>query len=371
MKNLNDYKEIIHNCSKCGLCQSVCPIYQETGNECAVSRGQFIMLRGVIKGDLKINKNINKYLDLCLKCNKCSGFCPSDINIVDVILAAKAEYFKNSFEGKILSFLQSKLVFNNLMNCTKLFFKLINPQTWFEKKQSTKSCTKKAIYFGGCANKLEPDVEINAKKILNKMGIEVIEKNFDCCGLPFLTSGNFERFSAQARTNVKKILSDDFDYFITDCASCQWAWKEYAKYIDDAKLKEKLEKIEFKNIYELISESNLEFEYKKPYKVTFHKPCHEENIEYLEKILSKCKNIEYTQMDGMEDCCGFSGLTKPKNFSTVSKICKSKSENIKKTKSDYVLTSCFGCVLSLNLITLFTPKTKPTRLIKFLGKSKN
>ena len=49
MKDLKDYKEEIHRCSKCGLCQAVCPIYQETGNECSVSRGQFIMLGGVIK----------------------------------------------------------------------------------------------------------------------------------------------------------------------------------------------------------------------------------------------------------------------------------------------------------------------------------
>ena len=66
MKELKDYKEIIHKCSKCGLCQSVCPPYLETGNECTVSRGQFIMLRGIINGDLKMNKNINKYLALIL-----------------------------------------------------------------------------------------------------------------------------------------------------------------------------------------------------------------------------------------------------------------------------------------------------------------
>ena len=96
MKDLKDYKEEIHRCSKCGLCQAVCPIYQETGNECSVSRGQFIMLGGVIKDELKINKNINKYLDLCLKCNKCKNFCPSEIDVIDILLSAKSQYFKKS-----------------------------------------------------------------------------------------------------------------------------------------------------------------------------------------------------------------------------------------------------------------------------------
>ena len=45
IKSLSDYKEEIHRCSKCGLCQSVCPIFQLTGNECTVSRVQIIMLK--------------------------------------------------------------------------------------------------------------------------------------------------------------------------------------------------------------------------------------------------------------------------------------------------------------------------------------
>ena len=66
MHKLKDFKDEINKCSKCGLCQAVCPIYKLTGNDCAVSRGKFVMLNGVLKNDLKLNKNINKYLDLCL-----------------------------------------------------------------------------------------------------------------------------------------------------------------------------------------------------------------------------------------------------------------------------------------------------------------
>ena len=52
MRQFSDFKDDINKCSKCGLCQGVCPIYKETGNECAVSRGKFVMLDGVLKGDL-------------------------------------------------------------------------------------------------------------------------------------------------------------------------------------------------------------------------------------------------------------------------------------------------------------------------------
>ena len=44
MKKLKDFEKEINKCSKCGLCQSSCPVYHATGNECAVSKGKFVLL---------------------------------------------------------------------------------------------------------------------------------------------------------------------------------------------------------------------------------------------------------------------------------------------------------------------------------------
>ena len=111
MKSLIDFKEEIHKCSKCGICQSSCPIYEITGNDCTVSRGFFVMLNGVLKGDLKMSKTINRYLDLCLKCGACVKSCPSGIDAVDVIISAKSEYFKKHPFEKIKTFLKLFLLF--------------------------------------------------------------------------------------------------------------------------------------------------------------------------------------------------------------------------------------------------------------------
>ena len=116
MRKLEDFKDDINKCSKCGLCQSVCPVYKETGNDCAVSRGKFVMLDGVLKGDLKLNKNINKYLDLCLKCDKCKSFCPSSIDVCRIFETAKYEYIKNTFTGKFISFLNRNMFSETLSN---------------------------------------------------------------------------------------------------------------------------------------------------------------------------------------------------------------------------------------------------------------
>ena len=111
MKTFEKCRDDIHKCSKCGLCQAVCPIYSITKNDCTVSRGHFIMLKGVLDGKLQLSKNIKKYLDMCLMCGKCSEFCPSGIEVIDIIAAAKYEFFKKSIFEKLESYIQKYLIF--------------------------------------------------------------------------------------------------------------------------------------------------------------------------------------------------------------------------------------------------------------------
>ena len=182
MKNLAEYKENIHSCSKCGLCQAVCPIYKITGNDCSVSRGQFIMLRGLLKGDLKMSAKLNRYLDLCLKCGACSKFCPSGIDVVDIIVSAKAEYFKKHPFEKVISFIQKYFIFGFGVKCLGIFTKNIK----------SKKFEKKVLYFGGCSGKIKGNRSV--VQLLNECNIEVITPDFNCCGIPFIVRGDIDNF---------------------------------------------------------------------------------------------------------------------------------------------------------------------------------
>lgn len=356
---LEKHKESLHKCSKCGICQSVCPIYKETGNECSVSRGQFIMLDGVVKNKLKLSKNINKYLDLCLKCNKCSEFCPSDIDVVSILLAAKYDYSKKSLSGKLYRFLESKYIFNLVLNFIKFFSKI------FVKKLKSKSFDTKVVYFGGCLSALNPKVNNYIVKLLNKINIEVLDIDFNCCGMPFLTTGNIDRFVDQIKENLNKI-PNGIDYIVTDCASCEWAWKQYRNYIEDKEILKKFDNIKFKNLYELISENNISFKLKKHKKVTYHKPCHENHSEVIVNIIKNISNIEYVELNDYDDCCGFGAFEQPISLKRSYPVIKKKKENIRNTGADKVITSCAGCLISLTVIN--TLKEKPQRLIEFLSK---
>lgn len=419
---LNDYREEIHKCSKCGLCQSVCPVYKVTGNDCSVSRGKFIMLNGIIKGDLKLNKNVNKYLDMCLKCNACKDFCPSGIDARKIFLTAKAEYFDKSRNSKFIRILNSATAFNFFMNCTKfatniyrilkldkilkLFYLILlkmgelgkgvilvnefvsmpsrhaelvsasNQHAVIEQipKRVRDDKLIKIVYFKGCVNEyINPRTKIAAEKILKNIGVEIIPVKFQCCGVPFLSSGNVEQFKKQAEFNLSQI-PDDIDYFLTDCASCQNAFKEYGNYFDNENLLEKLKKINQKsmNVVDFIMKNTQGFEFNKKTSFTFHKPCHLEDMKFLKDFLKKAKNIEYIEMNEFDKCCGFSGEFAVKNPKISPKISANKAKNIIETKADYILTACPSCILGLTQGLIEERKISdysPLNIVEFIAKA--
>jgi len=359
MKTLEDYKKEISKCSKCGLCQSVCPIFKITKNECSVSRGKFVMLHGVVNKELKLTKNINKYLDMCLKCEKCDNFCPAEIKATEILTCAKSEYMNKNLAGKIIFLLQSKLVFSSAIKIGKLFSRI------FRKERKSYEKAKNIMYFKGCVNEVFPQTDIYLNKIFKNTPINITEQNFECCGMPFLSEGNIKRFEECAQYNIKK-LKCEYDYLVTDCASCQSVLHSYNKFFNAGIDTEKL-----LNWGDIIADSQIEFHFEKHVTVTFHKPCHLKNDDFFKKIIDNCQNAQYVEMENYDDCCGFAGTFAIKNPKLSKELMKSKGINIAKTNADYVITTCPSCILGLKQALKITKNktTKVVSLLEFLSKA--
>ena len=177
-----ELREEIYKCSKCGLCKSVCPIYLATKNEMYLPRGRFIILNSLFN-----NKPSNEFLnnlDICLHCNLCKDFCPSNINSAEIFTGLK----------KPSKSLYLKLFF--IFNLYRLFNlkKKYKPQK-FENKE-------KVIYFEGCYNKYLDSSDRNASiKLIEELGYEVEKVVSNCCGYPYLTNNDNRNF----KRNEEKI----------------------------------------------------------------------------------------------------------------------------------------------------------------------
>ena len=304
------------------------------------------MLKGLLKGELKMSKTINRYLDLCLKCSACSKFCPSGIDVVDIVALAKAEYFKLHKREKFKSFiLKSGIKSLNFIN--KTIHRIL-------KKKSNEQF-EKVIYFGGCGG-----ANSSVIKILNSMNIEVITPDFECCGFPFFVRGDMKTFESYIESFYRVLEKYDTYDIVVNCATCEKTLKSYPKWYNG-------KEVTIKNVFEYIKENNHQLELKKPKKVTFHKPCNMDNFDDVKEILNNTKSIEYVEMKDYDSCCGLEGLTNFKEHRTMKKLFREKHTNIKNTGTDIVLTSCLACKITLSLFS--KGKYKVQDFIEFLAKN--
>lgn len=393
MKELKDFENEIYKCSRCGLCQSVCPVYKATLNECAVSRGKFNILNGIVKNELKLTKKVKSYLDLCTTCNACKDFCPSQINAKEIFITAKADYHKLKQLSLLEKFLNSYFLFKILLLCGSLFFRiyrflfldkfvdvlksyilntgilgkrviLINSlatKRKIEKQPKCKIKNKKALYFEGCFNQyLNSETKEAVEKLLASSDIQLIKKNFECCGVSYLNDGNILEFQKLINANLKRI-DCAYDYIVTDCASCNDVLKNYKNFIQNKKTNELANKTV--SVVELIKSMN--FQTNTRMRVAIHRPCHED-YDFID-IVKNIKNINFVDVDDYDKCCGFSGKFAIQNSKISRKISQDKAQKYIEQNIDIILTTCPACVLGLNQgLSETNANTKPVVMNLFV-----
>lgn len=386
-KSLKDYAEDVYKCSKCGLCQSVCPVYKATGLETTVSRGKFTLLNGIINGKLKFNKKISKNLELCLGCNACYDFCPSGISAEEIIVTARHESLKISGMGFIKRFILANFKSNFKLGRLKIglniykalglvktadfiskfigksgkYITLFNSQLkehikYKKLKPAKPQSELNIVYFPGCINNYVNSSIKNAVLIvLEKNGFKInIPENFTCCGIAARSAGDFKSFSELAENNLSRI-PDNVDYIITDCASCGSVWEFYPDFVQE-KFKNKAKIISEKtiNINKFLAEREIYIpeNIRINKKVTYHDPCHLKRFQNVfnepREILKQIQGVDFQEMGDADVCCGLAGtfcISQPEISKAIS---SEKAQNILDTQADIVCTSCAGCKIGLS-----------------------
>ena len=373
MKKMEEYSEEIFKCSKCGLCQAVCPIYKLTKNECVVSRGRFVILGGILDNKLPLNTSVIKNMDLCLNCNACKDFCPSGIDAKTIFSAVKNKYNKNNLFGH---FVHSKMVFEfgmNIVNFLTTLYRTLFIDRVIDKfkksivktgilgkriilanslllvhvkEKKTRDVTLKklgkVVFFEGCFNRYVNPSSANAtKNLLNEMGYEIIPFKQNCCAVHSFYGGYHKEFEESA-VEILNSIPQEADYIVCDCASCMSVLKSYDELIEhDKKIADKVI-----NIVDLLEKNNYKKEFINDRSFTYHKPCHAENIPF--KLLNESTNAKYIELEKMDSCCGFSGEFALKYQKLSREISLLKANDISGTKADYVVTSCPACVIGLH-----------------------
>lgn len=209
------------------------------------------------------------------------------------------------------------------------------------------TCLGGAAYSNTC---------INAIKLLQKEGVEVIfKKDQTCCGQPSYNSGYYEDTKKIALYNI--LLFKEPYPVIVPSGSCAGVMKmDYLElFADDGDYA--IVKEFCSRVYELsdflLKELKVNYEDKgEKTKVTWHSNCHAlrvaKSIESSKAIIRQLKNIELVELEKEEECCGFGGTFSIKEPEISKAMVNEKIADIKSRNIDYLISGDAGCLMNIS-----------------------
>jgi len=387
-------------CMRCGLCQSVCPVFAETGRESDVARGKLALLDGLAREMLRQPEEASRRLNKCLLCGSCAANCPSGVNVLEIFM--KARTILAAYQGlpaakrlileKMLAhprafdrILEWGARFQNLVSrpvsktlgtsCARVAAPLIGNRHFvplavqpFHKQLASLDTEKgasglKAAFFPGCLlDKFFPHVARDVVDILNHHGVGIwMPPGQGCCGIPAVSAGDMASFEKLALHNIDLLAEQDTDYLVTACATCTATLKEVwpamlgnlpAEYQDRAKALA----AKTIDIHQLLvdhvgvtpppSGGNAAAT------VTYHDPCHLKKSlgvhQQPRDLIAASRGYRLEEMTGADNCCGMGGSFNLQYYEISCSIGTLKKESIQATGADVVTTGCPACMLQIS-----------------------
>jgi len=396
---LRELEEQLVTCMRCGLCQSVCPVFAETGREADVARGKLALLDGLSREMFKDPEGVNERLMRCLLCGSCAANCPSGVRVLEIFIKARA-----ILAGYMGLSPAKKVIFRGLLSHPGFFDSLLElgakMQGFFVKPVDDllgTSCGRmfsplaerhikplapvpfhrmvgavdtgpgasglRVGIFTGCAiDKIFPRVGEAVLRAMRHHGIGIfLPENQGCCGIPAIASGDSETFNRLLRHNLKVFAANSFDYLVTACATCtatiKEIWPMMADGLTDGETAA-MKAIAAKTMD--VSQFLVDVAKAAPAPssgteggavLTYHDPCHLKKslgVSAQPRTLLKANSgYRFTEMPEADRCCGCGGSFNLQHYDISASIGRRKRDNIKKSGCSVVATSCPACMLQI------------------------
>ena len=399
LDNIKKLEDDIGKCAKCGLCQSVCPIFLELGKESSVARGKIALVEALSEGKIKASLNLAEKIQCCLLCRTCVENCPSSVRVDHIIYKSRVitADTRGVLSVKLLllkAFLRYQRLLNISINIASTFQKLLFKQTglnntrrprlniglnrrrvvlplaskplrdqWPECNLSYKSKRKVVLFTGCIINYVLTKTGDSVIKVLMEHGVDVvIPKDQSCCGIIAMASGDETTFKKLAKNNLKLLANLSADAIIVACATCANTLKyQYLSLLfnEPDEFHDMAEKVAGKTydiceyLINILGVRNLpQKKFKSPLKkaiATYHDPCHQRRGQrgYAEQR-ELINTIDYVRLKEMPArCCGGGGSFNLSYYNLSLKIAEKRIADIEETGADIVLTNCSGCYLQL------------------------
>lgn len=386
-KTLEDYREQLALCVRCGACQAHCPVYLETGREGSVARGKVVLAASVLAGNVELDERLREEIGLCLLCGSCVHKCPNRVP-TDAIVAAlrrriTGEQGLSPIGKGVAALTGSKPLLRGLIKgadlLSPLLFKKI-PETSGLRLRFSPEVLKGRTFppiperhlfarvpeflegapdrpvlgvFAGCAlTYLYPDAGEALVRLLHTLGYSVfLPRAQGCCGMPALSSGNGPLIGKLADTNLSAFAARPVSAIITACASCHGMLAGHSAEQDGKPFGVELIDVHVLLKQQGVVEQLAALPKRQPrIRVTYHDPCHLRTAGITKEpreILQALPQVDFVEMEDAGLCCGLGGTFTAAHPDLSRAIGDRKLAGLTASGATVIASSCPGCILQL------------------------
>jgi glycolate oxidase iron-sulfur subunit len=383
-------------CMRCGMCQAVCPVFDQTGREADVARGKLALLSGLMEQMFDDPEGVYQRLNKCLLCGSCAANCPSGVRVQEIFLKARA-----ILTGYIGLPPAKRLILRGMLAKPALFDRLTEWGAKFQKIVTRPvndivgtSCARvmspllqdrhfrtlatvpfhrqvpsvdrpagrsglRVAFFTGCLiDKLFPRIAHSALRVLDRLGVGVmLPENQGCCGIPALASGDLDTFNRLLAHNLSLFSGAPVDRLITACATCTSTIHEVWPTMAAAPHQRAAARLAARTMdinQFLVNEvgiDSLAGAAGKPRTVTYHDPCHlKKSLKVSAEpraVITAAAGCRLEEMAQPDWCCGMGGSFNLQYYDISKRIGEKKAAQIQATGADTLATGCPACMLQI------------------------
>jgi L-lactate dehydrogenase complex protein LldE len=192
-------------------------------------------------------------------------------------------------------------------------------------------------------------------ELLERLGSEIeFPEAQVCCGQPAYNSG----YVKEAKEAMKSMIDTfiDAEYVVSPSGSCITMFREYPHvFKGDPVWEPKAKKLAAKSfeltqfIVDVLKIEDVGARFNG--KVTYHTSCHMTRLLGVKKapmiLLSNVKGLEFTELPGKEQCCGFGGTFSVKMAQISEQMVDEKVMHVEETGAEYLIGADAACLMNI------------------------
>ena len=215
--------------------------------------------------------------------------------------------------------------------------------------------TRAALLVTCLGDMFFPEVGVSIVRLLRGLGVDVeFPAGQTCCGLPLFNSGYHVEAAAVAARTIP--LFRDAQYVVVPSGSCAWMVKhEYPGLVKDPGPRREAQALAART-YELSQFlvkvlGKTRFTSAVRGRVTYHDSCHLlrglHESESPRAILAALEGVEFVELPGADECCGFGGSFSVRLPEVSTAILEKKLANVGRTGAECVVACDAGCLMQM------------------------